>query len=849
MAQCLNREAPPKKSVAVIGAGPGGLATAKALLEAGLDVQVFEVRNEVGGLWAVSEQSSALTCRPKMRTNVSRWTCSFSDLNWKEKHFQNVKEMQDHGYDSLPVFPHARDVHLYLKDYAAKYIPADKISLGTRVVNVGQLPNAEAEAVKKWRVEWEAAADTPTMRPLGSKSGIFDHIAVASGFFSTPHIPVISGLENFKAKGQVFHSSNCHDFLRARRGEKPKKVVVVGGCISSVEVVSDLLFNRDYLDDMEVVHLFPRPFWVLPRYLRTPNSSLNGPPSFLPLDLVLYDGYRRRNAERPVTEALTVTQEEKNIQANEFMQRKAGNGDQSSLSPHLRIGPDEMRLPPYAAISDSYANFVRSGDVKLERGYLTSIQQDPETGEWDCLAASSVFPRVDVSDEASPKEMSKTLIKGVDVIIFATGYKPTSFPQFLPQQILEELAYQPNDNFLPVLLCDQILHPSLISYPPNANSNNENVHVHAGFIGMYKGPSFGVLESQARYLAGLFQGSIEPPSKPELEERIAGFRVTREGRNSGKLELRGQWSYGDYLGIMEELEGRILKGKALEPGQTQRGIDKAINAAKETSWGANFAPVVPAYYAPYSEPECQGGVAALLEVAEQAMKEARFTAKAVFRSLQGSWKLTRTLNSRLNEMPSGTFTGIAKFLPRRSTFQVKLTESGETELSCTLTRITLADGFEGSGEKKSSQERSGDITEYIYSEHGTFTLSTPPGLSFPATRKYIYRYHPAADSISVWFVKPQFSSGAEEDIEGEVDYLFHEIEFLKQDGTYGERIAKGKEHHLCVQDLYKAKYRFNFGEKEDDRYNEGAELSQFSIGYEVQGPRKDYSIEGIFQRA
>lgn len=714
---------------------------------------------------------------------------------------------------------------------------------------MSQLADTEAEAPKKWRVEWETVADTQTARPLGSKSGVFDHIAIASGFFSAPHIPAISGLEDFKAKGQVFHSSNYHDFLYTPRGEKqPKKIVVVGGCLSSVEVVSDLLFNRDNVDEMEVVNLFPRPFWVLPRYLRAPDP-LNGPPSFLPFDLVMHDGYRRRIAQKSATEALTMTQEEKNIQINEFMRSKSGNGDQSSLSPHLRIGAEEMRLPPYITISDSYGNFVRSGDVKLEHGYLTSIKQDPETGRWDCLEVSSMSSRADTSDEAPPKERSTTLIRGVDVIIFATGYKPTSFPSFLSQQILKELAYQPNDKFLPLLLYDQILHPSLISYSSNAHSTDETTHVHAGFIGMYNGPYFGVLESQARYLAGLFQGSIKPPPKSELEEQIARFKAMREGRNSGKLELREQASWGDYLGIMEELDRRILEVKAPQPDQVRRGIDKAISVAKGTSWGGKFAPVIPAYYAPYANPECQGGIATFLEVSEQAMKEAKFTAKAVFRSLQGSWKLTRTLNSRLSGMPSGTFVGIAKFIPRRSTFQVKLTEGEETKLICTLKRITLASECGGSGEKKSLREQSGDITEYIYSEHGTFTLSTQ---QYYSSRKYIYKYHPGTDSISVWFVKPQSGyvpsstpPSPVEEMEGEVDYLFHEIEFLSRDGVDGERIAKGKEH-LCVEDLYKARYKFKFGETP---HNGGGELSQFSIGYNVQGPRKDYSSEGIFQRA
>ncbi|GAA5808208.1 hypothetical protein MFLAVUS_001593 [Mucor flavus] len=47
----------PIKNVAIIGAGPSGLPTARRLKEAGFNVRVFERNSVVGGIWAYSEES------------------------------------------------------------------------------------------------------------------------------------------------------------------------------------------------------------------------------------------------------------------------------------------------------------------------------------------------------------------------------------------------------------------------------------------------------------------------------------------------------------------------------------------------------------------------------------------------------------------------------------------------------------------------------------------------------------------------------------------------------------------------------------------------------------------------
>ena len=79
-------------------------------------------------------------------------------------------------------------------------------------------------------------------------------------------------------------------------------------------------------------------------------------------------------------------------------------------------------------------------------------------------------------------------------------------------------------------------------------------------------------------------------------------------------------------------------------------------------------------------------------------KAGKFVARAVSRSLQGNWKLDRQIISHSSSYPSGSLTGMAKFLPRLST----------------------ADDA--------------TIMEYLYLEEGNF--STDNGLNFTAKRRY-----------------------------------------------------------------------------------------------------------------
>ena len=87
------------KTILVVGAGPSGLAAAKYALQAGMKPIVLERRSDLGGVW---HPQYGYTW-DNMTTNLSKYSCSFSDFPWEE------------GSDILPK---SKDFFKYLKRYA-----------------------------------------------------------------------------------------------------------------------------------------------------------------------------------------------------------------------------------------------------------------------------------------------------------------------------------------------------------------------------------------------------------------------------------------------------------------------------------------------------------------------------------------------------------------------------------------------------------------------------------------------------------------------------------------------------------------------------------------------------------
>ena len=192
--------------IAVIGAGPSGLATAKHALEAGFDTTVFEASGDLGGQWQTGAAHSGVW--PGMHTNTSRAMTAFSDFPAPASH---------------PLHPAAEQIHAYLRAYAEAFGVTPRIRFGARVERVAP----------GWEVDGER----------------FDAVAVASGRFRRPRMA--PGIDRFG--GELLHA---FDYPGAEpfRG---RRVLVYGNGISGLEIASDLAGTAD------VISAFRKPRYVI----------------------------------------------------------------------------------------------------------------------------------------------------------------------------------------------------------------------------------------------------------------------------------------------------------------------------------------------------------------------------------------------------------------------------------------------------------------------------------------------------------------------------------------------------------------------------------------------------------
>jgi thioredoxin reductase len=188
------------QKVAVIGAGPGGLVTARYLKSEGFEPVVFEQGSRIGGQWSADPGHSGVW--PAMRTNTSRIMTAFSDL--------------PHDAGS-PTYPTNEAMGEYLERYAEMFDLTRHIRLKTPVRELRRDGDV-------WVVRTDAGEER------------FEQVVVATGRYHKPAIPDVPGLQSFSGSAGVNHT-----FSYKRPEDYRGLRVLVGGCaISSVEIASDL---------------------------------------------------------------------------------------------------------------------------------------------------------------------------------------------------------------------------------------------------------------------------------------------------------------------------------------------------------------------------------------------------------------------------------------------------------------------------------------------------------------------------------------------------------------------------------------------------------------------------------
>ncbi|CAO3632496.1 unnamed protein product [Mucor fragilis] len=258
-------EKPKIKRVAVIGAGPAGLPTAKLLLDEGIQVKIYERNTAPGGTWIYNEEkpinpdfpseiptkvvepslppkdaslpfvkkttveaaknellqlNPPTPCYRSLRNNVPTPLLQYKDLEWRK---------------DTPWFTSHDKILQYLQDYSLQYKLDDITEYNTSVENLEELPNQSG-----WRVltkHAEYSKDTNQVE-ISWKEEVFDAVVVATGHYHAPYVPDLPGLSDWRNKWpeNVIHSKQ----YRVPEQFKDKSVLLIGNGTSAIDIARDI---------------------------------------------------------------------------------------------------------------------------------------------------------------------------------------------------------------------------------------------------------------------------------------------------------------------------------------------------------------------------------------------------------------------------------------------------------------------------------------------------------------------------------------------------------------------------------------------------------------------------------
>ncbi len=210
-------------SVAIVGAGFGGLAAALELKRAGIDsFTILERSGEVGGVWQANTYPGAACDVPSVIYQFSRHL----KPNWSRR-FGRQQEIRD-----------------YLREVSVETGVRDHIQFNTAVLSAG--------------FDEEAGSWELTLADGGRLT--CDVLICATGQLSRPRLPEVPGREEFQ--GAQFHSAEWDHSVDL----SGRRVVVVGGGASAIQIVPAIVDQTEHLTVVQ-----RSPSWVVAKYDWTPT--------------------------------------------------------------------------------------------------------------------------------------------------------------------------------------------------------------------------------------------------------------------------------------------------------------------------------------------------------------------------------------------------------------------------------------------------------------------------------------------------------------------------------------------------------------------------------------------------
>jgi cation diffusion facilitator CzcD-associated flavoprotein CzcO len=206
-----------KPTVAILGAGAGGIAMGIRLKRAGYDFTIYEQSDGVGGTWRDNTYPGAACDVPS-----HLYSFSFAPNPWWSRTYARQPE-----------------ILAYLEACTDRFGVRPHVRTGTRVVEA----------------RWDESALAWTLTTATGEQYKADVVVSGLGMLNVPHVPDLPGAERFA--GRSFHSSRW-DHSRPVAGER---VASIGTGASAVQYVPAIA------PDVEHLTVFQRtPIWITPRH-------------------------------------------------------------------------------------------------------------------------------------------------------------------------------------------------------------------------------------------------------------------------------------------------------------------------------------------------------------------------------------------------------------------------------------------------------------------------------------------------------------------------------------------------------------------------------------------------------
>ena len=218
---------PTQQQIALIGAGPSGLAGARNLQKLGIAFQGFEAHADVGGLWNIENPRS--TVYESAHLISSKRMTEFTEF-----------PMAEHVAD----YPSHRELLDYFRAFARHFDLHRHFRFNTRVFKVEPVSDAPDTP---WRVTTQTGDAPPEVAE-------YKGVVIANGTLAEPNLPKFPG----EFAGEIWHTAH----YKTATQFTGKRVLIVGAGNSGCDIAVDAVHHAQSVDIS-----VRRGYYFVPKYV------------------------------------------------------------------------------------------------------------------------------------------------------------------------------------------------------------------------------------------------------------------------------------------------------------------------------------------------------------------------------------------------------------------------------------------------------------------------------------------------------------------------------------------------------------------------------------------------------